>query len=1643
MGLSLSVESVWAQPQYSFQQAVPAEADARYDTPTDIAFSVADSTVYVADADVEAVFQYHLDGTRRRTIRTVYADGRTHPLEEPHALEIGPEGALYIADRDAQRIYAIRDDSTRSTVMGQGGGDIGQLDDVRDVTIDPGGYVYALDVDQQYIPYFDEQGRYLSWIRGGYRNFQDLRATGTNGGGEIYALEAEGAKVTILNAQGDVLSSVGRLNQNSGVSIEEPTDLAVLPGGDFLVLDREDGRITHFARDGSVIGTFGAKGRGGGGTFRDPTHLSVGHGATTQVAVLDAEGKQVQLFRVPARPDTLSSPPRQLGIRGGDSFQRPFADLVRRPGGGIYYIPEERRSTVIGMTPDVVIRVDEAEALALGPDQSLYVLDVGTNTIRQYDVEGNLIREFGESLAQELDDPSDIATVDGYVLVSEEGRGAIRVWDSEGVYQSGLVMRGFSEPMGLATNDSSRVYVWDADRNRIFQTALGGGQGTSTLRLRTTDVRENEGEIVGIEVDPLDRVHVFNNSTLQYEVFSWADEPTPVLRFGRNGSGPFSFDDVTGFGFDDQRFIAHVLNDDGDAVKSIQLSVRPPPPMDSVRMRNQGDTLIATVPPLGNPAVVEYGLLRTNGEDAPDTVATHPTPEFRVPPQQIDSLSEVARYAAVSLSPTNVSQPGASFPNYVGLGGHLFAQGRYDAALRAYRRAADSLALSNASKRFVAQRYVDLGRSLAETYDLDAALDYLQAARSFAGSDTVGAKALSFAYGQQLQKLSNEERYDSLRTAATAVIEQVAASEAARESLLATVDTIATRLQARPTELARTTAVDLYEGLRAQTDTSAKYAYRYADAQWALYQTKRQTGAPSFEQDLALKSARTAAQTAAEQQSADSPFYHDAHLLLIDALLAQERYGAAVETATQELQAGTPSLNQVQRTAYREALARAYRGQEKYKLAIREYQKLVSNAPTQARYKQALANVYVENGSYARAKTLYQELRRKKPKDARLVAQIGELELKRGNFSEASLRLEEALEMNPDLAGVRGLLAQAYDGASNYSDAIEAYESAVQEVRRRRDTTRTAEGGTTASTRLSSYLQSLGRLHMQIGKPDEAGTVYEDLTEVDGSNAAAWHGLGQAYMESGRVYEGLDALNRAYNLDDASQEIARDLSRARDLRDKISENRPPVELVDTNIDELYPSLYRNYSDASTLPIGTVVLANNTDVPRTNVSLTVYVEGVMDQPTEQRMKSLSSYSNTTIPLRAVFNESILQVVEQKTMQARIRLTYQQEGESEVVEKTASFTLQSRNAIKWKDKRRLAAFIAPRDPQLIDYTKAVDRLFQNRPTYDFPENVVTALQTYTVLANQGYTYSVDPQTDFSVVSRNPEILDYCQYPEETMQRKAGDCDDLVTLYLSLLANAGVSTAYVDIPGHVLSAFDTGLSPSDLKSSSLSREEVIVSQDQVWIPVETTLLGSESFLTAWQKGMERYRKEQKEGDLPQIISMADARTVYKPSSIQPDGSSLPFPDTAEVLSDYEDQMSGLYARKTREKRRQLRAQLRENPENLYVRNQLGILYARGGKYEQSLRLYEKGLEFASTSTLLLNNYANVLHQQERYEKAIEVYRRSLNYSQGDPEIYMNLCRSQLALGRTEEAARSYGYAVSRDPSLREAYSHLRKQL
>ena len=92
-----------------------------------------------------------------------------------------------------------------------------------------------------------------------------------------------------------------------------------------------------------------------------------------------------------------------------------------------------------------------------------------------------------------------------------------------------------------------------------------------------------------------------------------------------------------------------------------------------------------------------------------------------------------------------------------------------------------------------------------------------------------------------------------------------------------------------------------------------------------------------------------------------------------------------------------------------------------------------------------LAEALMRNESYDDAKLLYEQLLFENQNNPRLIAKIGEVELLKGNYAEASFQLEKVLEKDPGLTFVYGLLARAYEGASNFEKALENYQIAMRQ----------------------------------------------------------------------------------------------------------------------------------------------------------------------------------------------------------------------------------------------------------------------------------------------------------------------------------------------------------------------------------------------------------------------------------------------------------------------------------------------------------------------------------------------------------------------------------------------------------------------
>lgn len=122
------------------------------------------------------------------------------------------------------------------------------------------------------------------------------------------------------------------------------------------------------------------------------------------------------------------------------------------------------------------------------------------------------------------------------------------------------------------------------------------------------------------------------------------------------------------------------------------------------------------------------------------------------------------------------------------------------------------------------------------------------------------------------------------------------------------------------------------------------------------------------------------------------------------------------------------------------------------------------------------------------------------------------------------------------------------------------------------------------------------------------------------------------------------------------------------------------------------------------------------------------------------------------------------------------------------------------------------------------------------------------------------------EMNYVSDPRATAEYVQFPEETKTLKGGDCDDLSVFFASLLESIGIETAFIDYKEekeirHVALLVNTKLAPEQAfhitnNDTKYYIKKNIFGKDEVWIPVETTILTN--FEEAWEKGSSRFYDE-----------------------------------------------------------------------------------------------------------------------------------------------------------------------------------------
>lgn len=477
-------------------------------------------------------------------------------------------------------------------------------------------------------------------------------------------------------------------------------------------------------------------------------------------------------------------------------------------------------------------------------------------------------------------------------------------------------------------------------------------------------------------------------------------------------------------------------------------------------------------------------------------------------------------------------------------------------------------------------------------------------------------------------------------------------------------------------------------------------------------------------------------------------------------------------------------------------------------------------------------------------------------------------------------------------------------------------------------------------------------------------------------------------------------------------------------------NRPPLEIEVVKLRDVFSNSYKLYERDG---VGRIKLTNNTNKSMERLKVTFQLKDFMDFPTETKLDKLLPGQSEELVLKAVFNNSILTITEDSSVQAMIEASYFENGKRVSFSKNPTVNVYDKHRLTWDERDRFATFVTPKDSFMINLVRSIATQFK-----ETKDEAQLAAAFFDAMGVYGLTYIQDPNNPYQISSGKVNTVDYVQFPRETLERKSGDCDDLVAFYSSALESMGLNTRVLEVPGHMLLMFSTGVAVDE--DAYTMDNMYVIYEDQLWIPLETTLVGN-GFVKAWEKGSATYYKWKDKGLT--ILDVHNSWETYKPASL-PDTTFKPSPVTrAEIEKKFPgDYMSILKISSQTKTRRYLNA-IKKNPSDVDAHLQMGIILAKAGDRKEAMKYFDKVISLEPKNAAALNNRGNVFMIDDKYQDAQKAYLAATQVTPKDAHVWINLARAYKASNDTKKAKAAFVKAQSLDPSVKDEHRALALEL
>lgn len=293
-----------------------------------------------------------------------------------------------------------------------------------------------------------------------------------------------------------------------------------------------------------------------------------------------------------------------------------------------------------------------------------------------------------------------------------------------------------------------------------------------------------------------------------------------------------------------------------------------------------------------------------------------------------------------------------------------------------------------------------------------------------------------------------------------------------------------------------------------------------------------------------------------------------------------------------------------------------------------------------------------------------------------------------------------------------------------------------------------------------------------------------------------------------------------------------------------------VKFLDVTINQnIYPALAERYTDN---PIATAKVLNLTN-EQLDIKPEVLINGINNNRIQSPVVTILPFDTMEVNFFTVIPDEYSKLNAELTYADFYLMTVNDDYDDQYQK---ALLINGINA--WDGNVHNLKYFINKDLDFsIKYTKSI--LAMNKQSLDTIPNTLIEFQKAKLIFEsftKNLTYISDPRAS----------AEYVQYPNQTLELKGGDCDDLSVCYSSLLESVGVETALVDFNNnknvkHVNLMFNTKLRPDQAYLITKNDSKYFIRRnqdgnDEVWISIETTSLTD--FDSAWTIASDKFQED-----------------------------------------------------------------------------------------------------------------------------------------------------------------------------------------